>query len=60
MSIKRQGKDLSARYWGKKVVIEIRKGLKLIWGLVRGYLFTSDGKALKTSNGKILKPKQTS
>lgn len=35
MSIKRHGKDLSARYWGKKVVNAIYKGVRLIWSSIR-------------------------
>lgn len=35
MSIKKHGKDLSARYWGKKVVNAIYKGVRLIWSSIR-------------------------
>lgn len=35
MSIKRHGKDLSARYWGKKIVNAIYKGVRLIWSSIR-------------------------
>lgn len=45
---------------GKDVVSVMWMGAVKIYNSIRGYLFTSDQKALKTSDGKILKPKQTS
>ena len=45
---------------GKDVVSVMWMGAVKIYNSIRGYLFTSDKKALKTSDGKILKPKQTS
>lgn len=45
---------------GKDVVSAMWFGAVKIYSAIRGYLFTSDKKALKTSDGKILKPKQTS
>ena len=45
---------------GKDVVSVMWLGAVKIYNSIRGYLFTIDKKALKTSDGKILKPKQTS
>lgn len=45
---------------GKDVVSVMWLGAVKIYNSIRGYLFTSDKKALKTSDGKILKPKQQS
>lgn len=45
---------------GKDVVSVMWMGAVKIYNSIRGYLFTSDKKTLKTSDGKILKPKQQS
>lgn len=45
---------------GKDVVSAMWLGAVKIYNSIRGYLFSSDQKALKTSDGKILKPKQQS
>lgn len=56
-----KGKDkYSILQIGKDVVSVMWMGAVKIYNSIRGYLFTSDKKALKTSDGKILKPKQQS
>lgn len=48
--------EVSARYYGKKAIIEIRKGLKLLWML--GNFFTKNNEIFITRGGNTFMTKE--
>lgn len=57
MAIYRNGREKTAWYYlGRAVQRSYRYG-RLAWEYIKGFIFTSDGRALKTSDGYIVKCK---
>lgn len=48
--------ELTAKYYGKKVIIEVRKGLKLLWML--GNFFTKDNSIFILKDGNTFMVKE--
>lgn len=53
MSAEYNLKEVTDAHYGKKQLVEIRKGLILVWELLRGFIFTSDNFVYKTSDGYV-------
>lgn len=43
---------VDARF-GRRQLVQIRRGIKLVWELIKGYIFTSDKYIYKTSDGYV-------
>lgn len=55
MAAYHNGREITDVRRGRKQLIEIRQGLRVIWELITGFIYTSDGYISLTSDGYLEK-----